>query len=148
MRNPMFRKWMIGVAALGAVAAVLVLAPALRSAAAQSRPAAAAQVPRFQVDPAWPQIPNGWALGQVASAASDEQDHIWVLHRPRTIRSDQKTGPPVMEFDSTGKYLQGWGGPGEGYDWPSSEHGIYVDYKGFVWIGGQGNDDQILKFTK
>src|SRR5881409_3807822 len=42
----------------------------------------------------------------------------------------------------------GLGRPGAGYDWPETEHGIYVDPKGFVWIGGNGNDDQILKFTK
>lgn len=105
-------------------------------------------VPRFKVDPAWPKVPNGWALGQVSSAATDTDDNVWVLQRPRTIRPDQHTGPPVMEFDSAGNYLQGWGGPGTGYDWPQTEHGIYVDYKGFVWIGGSGNEDQILKFTK
>jgi hypothetical protein len=108
----------------------------------------AAAITRFQVDSNWPRLPNGWTFGQVASAAADEQDHIWVLHRPRTVRPDQKTGPPVMEFDAAGNYIQGWGGPGTGYDWPQSEHGIYVDYKGFVWIGGQGPEDQILKFTK
>jgi DNA-binding beta-propeller fold protein YncE len=55
-----------------------------------------------------------------------------------------------MEFDGRGNYIQGWGGddPSGAYNWPQSEHGIYVDYKGFVWIGGNGNDDQILKFTK
>ena len=106
------------------------------------------EIPRFEVDPAWPRIPNGWVLGQVASAATDEQDHVWVLHRPRSVRPGQKTGPPVMEFDAAGNYLQGWGGPGAGYQWPESEHGIYVDYQGYVWIGGQGADDQILKFTK
>ena len=110
--------------------------------------AAGHQIPRFEVDPAWPHIPNGWTLGQVASAASDDQDNIWILHRPRTVKPGVKTGPPVMEFDNAGNYIQGWGGKGDGYDWPSSEHGIYVDYKGFVWIGGQGNDDQILKFTR
>ncbi len=31
-----------------------------------------------------------------------------------------------------------WGGPGNGYDWPDSNHGITVDYKGNVWIGGNG----------
>ena len=41
-----------------------------------------------------------------------------------------------------------WGGPGAGYDWPKSEHGIYVDADGNVWLAGNGNDDhQILKFT-
>jgi DNA-binding beta-propeller fold protein YncE len=106
------------------------------------------EIPKFEVDPSWPRIPNGWVLGQVASAATDEQDHVWVLHRPRSVRPGQKTGPPVMEFDAAGNYLQGWGGPGAGYQWPESEHGIYVDYQGYVWIGGQGADDQILKFTK
>jgi DNA-binding beta-propeller fold protein YncE len=53
-----------------------------------------------------------------------------------------------MEFDAAGNYVQGWGGPGAGYQWPQSEHGIYVDYQGYVWIGGQGADDQILKFTR
>jgi DNA-binding beta-propeller fold protein YncE len=116
--------------------------------AAQTRPAPAREAPKFEVDPSWPKIPNGWTLGQVASAASDDQDHVWVLHRPRVVRPDQKTGPPVMEFDAAGNYIQGWGGPGHDYPWPQSEHGIYVDPKGFVWIGGSGNDDQILKFTK
>ena len=31
-----------------------------------------------------------------------------------------------------------WGGPGQGYEWPQSNHGIHVDYKGNVWIGGNG----------
>jgi len=104
--------------------------------------------PILRVDPAWPKIPNSWSLGQVSSAAADANDHIWLLHRSRVIRTGQKTGPPVMEFDAAGTYVQGWGGPGDGYEWPTSEHGIFVDYKGFVWIGGNGEDDQILKFTR
>jgi DNA-binding beta-propeller fold protein YncE len=119
-----------------------------RVAAAQSRSASVREIPKFQVDASWPKIPNGWTLGQVASMASDEKDDIWVLQRPRTVRSGQKPAPPVMEFDQADNYIQGWGGPGEGFDWPKSEHGIFVDYKGYVWIVGSGNDDQILKFTK
>ena len=43
---------------------------------------------------------------------------------------------------------QAWGGPGPGYDWPENEHGIHIDPKGFVWVGGNGEKDgQILKFT-
>ena len=108
-------------------------------------------VPKFKVDPNWPQIPNGWTLGQVASAASDPQTgHIWIIQRPRTVRPWEKAAPPVMEFDQTGKYVQGWGGPAtaDGYKWMQSEHGIYIDFKGNVWLGGSGNDDQIMKFTK
>jgi DNA-binding beta-propeller fold protein YncE len=62
----------------------------------------------------------------------------------------------VVEFDADGNFIQAWGGRGEGYEWPApeAEHGIFVDYKGYVWIGGNGTDptptgnDQILKFTK
>jgi DNA-binding beta-propeller fold protein YncE len=117
-------------------------------AVAQAPAAASHEVPKFEVDPAWPKIPNGWVMGQVSSAACDDQGNIWVLQRPSTVRPGQKTGPPVMVFDQAGNYIKGWGGPGDGYDWPQTEHGIFVDYKGFVWIGGSGNDDQILKFTK
>jgi hypothetical protein len=133
--------------ALAAIA-LLGMNESFRSAAAQSKPTPTHQVPRFHADPSWPKIPNGWTLGQVSSVACDGQDHIWVLQRPRTLRTDQKAAPPVLEFDQAGNYIQGWGGPGDGYDWPVSEHGIFVDYKGYVWIGGSGNDDQILKFTK
>ncbi|OFV95806.1 MAG: hypothetical protein A3H28_00895 [Acidobacteria bacterium RIFCSPLOWO2_02_FULL_61_28] len=127
--------------------------------AAQSRPSAAREVPKFQVDPAWPKIPNNWQFGQVASVSIDAQDHVWVLQRPGTLPPEEKSraAPPLLEFDAAGNFIQAWGGTGQGtgqqpaqqYEWPSSEHGVYVDPKGFVWIGGNGdNDNQILKFTK
>jgi DNA-binding beta-propeller fold protein YncE len=139
----------MGISAAAAVAlAIGSSGPGASRGLADAAQAPATEIPRFQVDPAWPRLPNGWVLGQVASAAADERDHIWVLHRPRSVRRGQQTGPPVLEFDPAGNYVQGWGGPGPGYQWPQSEHGIYVDYQGYVWIGGQGADDQILKFTK
>jgi DNA-binding beta-propeller fold protein YncE len=111
------------------------------------------------VDRAWPVVPNGWVLGEVTSIAVDSRDHIWVLHRPRSIpaESRDKAAPPVLEFDTAGKLLRSWGGPADGYEWPEREHGIYVDAKGFVWITGNGGwpkpspggstDDMILKFS-
>jgi hypothetical protein len=117
------------------------------------------RAPTFQVDPNWPTIPNNWVLGEVTSIAVDSRDHIWVLHRPRSIPAEQRanSAPPVLEFDTAGKLLGSWGGAGEGYEWPEREHGIYVDAKGFVWITGNGGwpkpapegstDDMILKFT-
>ena len=63
--------------------------------------------------------------------------------------------PPVLEFDNAGNYIQGWGGPGVGYEWPLDldEHGIFVDYQDNIWIcsGGGANsavESQILKFTR
>jgi hypothetical protein len=138
---------MTGTLKLG-IALAIALGLAFSGINAQTPWPAGSERPLFQVDPSWPKIPNGWSLGQVASAAADADDHIWVFHRSRVIRAGQKTGPPVMEFDAAGNYVQGWGGPGAGYEWPRTEHGIYVDPKGFVWIGGSGDDDQILKFTK
>jgi DNA-binding beta-propeller fold protein YncE len=123
-----------------------------RSAAAQgSKP----QSPVFQVDPMWPKpLPNRWILGSTIGVSVDSQDHVWIIHRPATlqpneIRSSWKGAPPVLEFDQAGNLVSSWGGKGQGYEWPQSEHGIYVDYKDNVWIAGNGGrDSQILKFTK
>ena len=44
--------------------------------------------------------------------------------------------------------MKAWGGPAEGYEWPLSNHGIAVDNKDNVWIGGNGRgDSHMLKFT-
>jgi DNA-binding beta-propeller fold protein YncE len=132
--------------ALVSAAAFLIVAATV---VAQVKPGV--EAPRFKVDPAWPKIPNNWQFGQVASVSIDEQDHVWVLQRPGTLGKDEvgRAAPPVLEFDAGGSFIQAWGGPGPGYEWPNSEHGVYIDPKGFVWIGGNGDKDhQILKFTK
>ena len=117
------------------------------------------QAPRFEVDPAWPSIPNHWVLGEVTSISVDRRDHIWVLHVPQSIPEAQRANaaPPVLEFDAAGKLLTSWGGPGNGSVWPGREHGIFVDANDFVWIGGRAgwprpttpgvSDDMVLKFT-
>ena len=136
---------------------VLLIAVCSLHPAGQQAPAP--RIPSFRVDPSWPTIPNNWVLGEVTSIATDSHDHIWVLHRPRSIPADRRANaaPPVLEFDAAGKLLGSWGGPSDAYDWPEREHGIYVDAKGFVWISGNGGwpkpaaegntDDMILKFT-
>jgi DNA-binding beta-propeller fold protein YncE len=56
--------------------------------------------------------------------------------------------PPVLVYDQAGNLVKSWGGPGQGYDWPDSNHGITVDHEGGVWLAGNGQKDtQILKFT-
>jgi DNA-binding beta-propeller fold protein YncE len=117
--------------------------------------------PRFEVDPLWPKpLPNHWYIGMTIGVSVDARDHVWIIHRPDTVSAneaaaDQKTGsccakaPPVLEFDQAGNVIGHWGGPGQGYEWPESNHGITIDHKGNVWIGGNGtNDAQILKFTQ
>jgi hypothetical protein len=123
----------------------------------------AQDIPRYQVDPLWPlELPNNWIIGQVGGLAVDREDHIWVLQRPASNTVDEIgasftpprsqcciAAPPVLEFDKQGHLLHSWGGPGEGFDWPKTEHGIYVDQDGHVWIGGSGPTDRhVLKFKK
>jgi DNA-binding beta-propeller fold protein YncE len=146
--------------------------------------AAGVQAPMFEVDPMWPKpLPNHWVIGQTIGVSADAQDHIWIIHRgaalePKEVYANTNppsadccvTAPPVLEFDQAGNLIGHWGGPGEGYDWPDSNHGITVDYKGNVWIGGNGrgrppgsppptpgqppapsgyyHDNMILKFTQ
>ena len=120
-----------------------------------------AEAPKFEVDPYWPKpLPNHWVMGMAIGVWVDNNDHIWMVHRANTVDRtiDQlahnqgeccQAAPPVLEFDEAGNLLHAWGGPGQGYDWPESNHGIFVDYKGNVWIGGNGAaDSQILKFTQ
>jgi mannose-6-phosphate isomerase-like protein (cupin superfamily) len=120
-------------------------------------------LPTFEVDRNWPKVPAQWKLGDVSSFSVDAQDHIWALHRPRTLIKPEdvpKRAPAVMVFDAAGNYVKSWGGEGAGYEWPQREHGINLDSKGFVWITGNNcptngianlkhvADDQILKFTQ
>jgi hypothetical protein len=113
------------------------------------------RAPVYQVDPAWPKpLPNHWLVGAIAGIAVDARDHVWVAHRPSTLqpnetRSIWRAAPPVLEFDQGGTLLSSWGGPGDGYEWPDLEHGIYLDHEDNVWLGGGGDKDaQILKFTR
>src|SRR5881628_2482118 len=125
-------------------------------------------LPQFERDPNFPKVPSKWRMGFGSDVAVDAQNHIWILSRPHTLAHPRSTppdlvsvpAPPVIEFDTDGNFIQAWGGEsGPGYQWPSNEHGIHIDYKGFVWILGNAdgksnnpanlpNDNQILKFTK
>ena len=122
------------------------------------------QAPRFEVDPMWPKpLPNHWVLGSTIGVGVDSRDHVFIIHRgdstlnQRTeVGADAKpplgeccrSAPPILEFDPDGNLVKGWGGPGEGYTWPGSNHGITIDDKDNVWIGGNGdNDSHIIKFT-
>jgi len=141
------------VLASSAAIAIAIAAASIMDTQAAPAPApkAAREAPRFEVDPTWPKLPPRYVFGQVSSVSIDEQGHAWVLQRPSSVRADQKdkAAPPVIEFDEQGNFLQAWGGPGQGFDWPAVEHGIYVDPKGNVWIGGNGpTDHHLVKFTK
>ena len=119
--------------------------------------AATVQAPMFEVDPLWPKpLPNHWLMGMTIGVSVDAQDNIWIIHRQGSLEPGElhaasnppmamccAPAPPVLEFDQDGNLLRHWGGPGNGYDWPDSNHGITIDYKGNVWIGGNGRGAQL-----
>ncbi len=145
--------------------------------------AAGVMAPRLEVDPLWPKpLPNHWLLGTVIGVDVDAEDNIWIVHRASSLQPKEIyatwdppasdccfPAPPILVFNQAGDLIDHWGGPGEGYDWSGSNHGIDVDHKGNVWIGGNGrkrpgsatlphdesamgegrvHDSMVLKFTK
>src|SRR5690349_15246549 len=170
---------------IGAIFLAMALALAVGSYVLQKRAvveAAAVQAPRFEVDPMWPKpLPNHWVIGATIGVAVDGNDNVWIIHRAGSLEAKEQyatmkppqaqccaAAPPILEFNQAGDLIGHWGGPGQGYDWPASNHGIDVDYKGNVWIGGNGrgaqpaalpsdeskmgsgaiHDNMVLKFTQ
>ena len=158
----MKRNVMVG-GSLMALLGALAVGQTLLERRAQAQAKNTTQAPRFEVDPMWPKpLPNHWLLGNTIGVGVDNQDHVYIIHRGATLEAKEvyasenppasdccKAAPPVLEFDQEGNLVKAWGGPGQGYDWPGSNHGITPDSKGNVWIGGNGPDDgQILVFTR
>ncbi len=153
-------------------AALIVLCAACRGAAEAGAPMDMASdpavtdgsmAPIFEVDPLWPKpFPNHWLLGSTIGVAVDSRDHIWIIHRGNLANNEIPAAldppvaedccfaaPPVLELDAEGNLVGSWGGPGSGYDWPTSNHGIVVDDMDNVWIGGNGaGDSHVLKFSR
>ncbi|MDE3159563.1 MAG: hypothetical protein KGM92_12410 [Acidobacteriota bacterium] len=158
----MKRNWISWAVLITLVGAAAVKEKWLSTAAGSAQAAEGRSLPVFEVDRAWPKVPSKWKLGDPSSIAIDRKDNVWVLHRPRTLKPEEKAmaAPPVIVFDTAGNYVKAWGGAGNGYEWPQREHGIHIDYKGFVWLGGNScptnglpglqpvADDQLLKFTQ
>src|SRR5882672_945721 len=79
-------------------------------------------VPNFEIDPLFFQnLPNRWTTGQVSGISVDNQDHIWILHRPATVAEGERSAalnppaalccvpaPPILEFDQNGRLVKAW----------------------------------------
>ena len=119
--------------------------------------------PSFEVDPFWPKpLPNQWILGRAIGIDIDDRDHVFIVHRDQEAMFGGRTeiglatgvseccqpAPPVLEFDPEGNLVNAWGGPGDGFTWPASNHGLAIAPNGNVWIGANGGgDSHILEFT-
>ena len=160
---------------LGQAGGALLLLSTLSAAAAAQRATGAKQAatpastrvqqaPKFEVDLMWPKpMPNRWILGSATGLAVDSRDHVWVVNLTDSFTARTETGananppigeccfpsPNVLEYDASGVLVGNWGGPGQGYDWPETNHGLGIDPEGNVWIGGSGGaDSRILKFSR
>jgi DNA-binding beta-propeller fold protein YncE len=142
------------VGCLGCVVASLMLVLAVAPAVD-----ADSDIPNYVNDPSWPRpFPSHRVMGPVGGLAVDRHDRIWVLQRALDYSVDEQgvkhnlapadRMPAVVAFDEQGNIVKSWGGQGYVPDWPKSEHGLWVDAGGNVWIGGSApGDRQLLKFT-
>jgi len=164
-RSTRTRNLIVGAGFLAVVVALGVAQVAL-DARAVAEAQTAVQAPMFEVDPFWPRpLPNHWVLGNGVGVTVDSRDHVFIVHRgalslnarteiglaasPPTAESCCLPAPPILEFDPAGNLVGHWGGPGPGYEWPASNHGITADDKGNVWVGGNGDKDaHVVKFTR
>ncbi|HJZ74169.1 MAG TPA: hypothetical protein VKE51_20655 [Vicinamibacterales bacterium] len=149
---------------LVALLAALGVGQHLLQQSAEAQAKSGAQAPRFEVDPMWPKpVPNHWVFGNIIGVGVDKNDHVYIIHRGAGSLEAKEIyaaanppqseccvpAPPVLEFDPEGNLVKAWGGPGQGFEWPESNHGITPDSKGNLFIGGNGgNDGHILKFTR
>ena len=154
------RNILVGVVLTGIVVALGYGQVALQN----SAEAEGVQAPMFEVDPLWPKpLPNHWVLGSAVGVGVDSRDHVFVIHRRNSFNERTEIGaatdpatseccipaPNILEFDPAGNLVGHWGGPSDEYDWPSSNHGLTIDHKDNLWIGGNGRGDaHVLKFTR
>ena len=106
-------------------------------------------------------LPNGWYQGQTIGSGSTPRITSGSSTAPtRSTRSKARGRPEdrrVLQDGAAGARVRSGGQPaaplgrqdGPGYQWPASNHGLNIDNKGNVWIGGNGAaDGHILKFTQ
>ena len=96
-------------------------------------PGFSAEKSAYEVVHGWPELPEGFALGQASGVGVDSHNHVFVFHR-----GDR----PIICFDgATGKILTSWG---DGMF--ATAHGLAVDNKDNVWVTDVGHH-QVFKFS-
>jgi hypothetical protein len=99
----------------------------------------AQDAPRYVFDPGWPKpLPNDWKLGGVIGIGIDENDNLWIYHRPTDLTSlelEAELGvsdccirpPSMIHISKDGDYLGSFDAP--------QGHGMDVDNFGFAYLG-------------
>jgi peptidylamidoglycolate lyase len=100
----------------------------------------------YSVVHGWPQLPDGFVLGQVSGVAVDSHNHVFVFHRAENSWSADKThviaSATVLCFDgSSGKLLFSWG-----QNRFVEPHGLRVDHEDNVWLTDRALQE-VFKFS-
>jgi hypothetical protein len=114
-------------------------------------------------------VAHPWVQGEIAGNCVDINNNVYTFNRGwevgatvNGVLQGNESGaidgqdatasavpsPPVVAFDSDGNTIAGWGNPSlissgtyQGYAayMPHGAHGCFVDYQGFIWLGGNGD---------
>ena len=103
-------------------------------------PAAAQEVPRYELDPGWPRLPLGdrWLTGGLGGMCVGGGDRIFILNRGNVVPEDldgARPAPPIIELDAEGNVVRGWGDPARLGD---RLHDCRVGADGSLWIVAAG----------
>ena len=126
---------------IGAVLFVAACAAAVGLAPLAARETSAV-ASNYVFDGSWPKLPlpNQWTFGGVTGLAVDNDDLVWVLHRPNDLNDTENfaavdpqqaeccvKAPAVLAFDQGGDLVHSWD--------TQQGHTLMVDSKGQVWVG-------------
>lgn len=95
-----------------------------------------AQVPEFELDRDWPELPlgNKWLTGGLGGMCIDQQDHLYLLNRQNVVEADldgARLAPPIIELNPEGKVVRGWGDPAR---LGGRLHDCHVDSAQNIWV--------------
>ena len=91
---------------------------------------AAAAQQRYELVPAFPQLPPGPTLGAVSGVTIDAHGEVLVFHRGE---------PPILVFDADGEFLRSFG-----EKLFTSAHGLRMDADDNIWITDNA-DHRVMK---
>jgi hypothetical protein len=106
---------------------------------------------------------RGWEVGLIVNGAL-QNNQSGAINSNDATPAKAVPSPPVVAFNTEGKTIAGWGNPslipvstasgaysataapGRSAYMPNGAHGCYVDYQGYVWVGGNG-DGVVQKYN-